>query len=172
MKKQLVEIPGLSRTIEVLYEDFQVAKSIEVSVLQPAVPISPYNLQFPKQPPKQPTKQPTKQSPKPNKQKNDMENSLQQNLIIIWDIVNNINTGEIDKIPESLVSDVIKSLMNSLSFDILKQICTPEELKNFAVYVILRGRDTYNQCFISDAIIDEYPPESNNLYEKYVDSEK
>lgn len=165
MKKQLVAIPEVSKTVEVLYADYQIAKGIEIAYLAPPTPtlfptisgistIPAVSGMTKKQPPK-------KNPPKPIVH--------QDNSMVLWALVDNINRGEVDKLPEASVSDAIKTLMNSKSFSILSQICTEDELRNFAVYVILRGKDVYNECFVSDAIIDEYPIEDTDLYETYVD---
>lgn len=149
MSKPLITVPEVSKTIEILFNDKTVAKSLDVSYPKPKVLENNVNHM--------------------NMQKKQSED--QKNSILIWSLVDNVNRGEISTIPKNIISGTINSLMNSRSFNILKQICTDLELRNFAVYVIMKGKKAYTDCFTSDMIVDEYPPPEIDMYDRIVSDE-
>jgi hypothetical protein len=90
------------------------------------------------------------------------------NLITIWGYVKSFNKGEIEFIPEEIVGSVINRLIDSLCFKQLQNVCTFAELRNFALYVIMKGKDVYDSCFINNNLIDEYPPAEQDLYSSII----
>lgn len=107
-------------------------------------------------------------STKSSKTKNYEHKNPDTNLITIWGYVKSFNKGEIEFIPEEVVGSVINRLIDSLCFKQLQNVCTFAELRNFALYVIMKGKDVYDSCFINNNLIDEYPPDDQDLYNSIV----
>lgn len=86
-----------------------------------------------------------------------------------WEKIDDYILGESNHISKAVIDPLITNLLTSKPFVELSNMCDPEELKNFAVYIITLGSEIYYDSFDADNnILDYYPPSELNLYETIV----